>query len=233
MLQESGILGNSRPKGAGISEGNATVSDPKLLFAVLSPRDIPRVIMSLQDAPFDQYWVRFYPSRQAYKIARDYFLAHAEYTHLVIWTDDLVYDHEQFMKLARLAGRTEEHVICGVANVDRDALKDYLTITKNLPALDKGRRQYAWYHKDAVQGIFYVQHSGLTPGILDRAAAYWYPFYRGDETGNNQDVMLSHSVAEGGGHILCNADARFLHLRHAAEIKNGHVPAYTELKRAG
>src|SRR6476619_4030303 len=60
-----------------------------LLF-IPSPRDIPEVKESVDKLKIDKIWIKYYGQEEAYKTARQYFLEHKEYTHLVIHPDDLL-----------------------------------------------------------------------------------------------------------------------------------------------
>ena len=62
----------------------------KPLLFLPSPRDIPEVKESVDKLKIDKYWVKYHKQEEAYIIARDFFLRHYDYSHLIIHPDDLL-----------------------------------------------------------------------------------------------------------------------------------------------
>ncbi len=62
----------------------------KPLLFIPSPRDIEIVKESVDKLKIDKLWLKYYPQEEAYVTARDWFLRHYEYTHLIIHPDDLL-----------------------------------------------------------------------------------------------------------------------------------------------
>ena len=198
----------------------------KPLFLILSPRDIPQVIESLKQCPFDKLWIKYHPSWWAHRYGKQMFLSHKEYSHLVLWADDLIYDHQVMMRLFSYAARYP--LTTGIANVDMDGHKEEACITKNLPAINREYRLYNWYRMDELDhGSMFVKHSGMAAAVIERELVERLSF-DGDDMGHAQDVIISHELDKMGLRILAVTGCRFLHLRHGGEIMNGRKEAFTK-----
>lgn len=202
----------------------------KPLFCMLSPRDIPQVLDSLKQCPYDKLWIKYHPSYYAYQYARQMFLEHKEYTHLVIWTDDVVYDDEFFTILMMSA--KDKAIVTGVGNVDTDGFSEFLTITHNLPTVNRDRRVYSWYHDSERYNTFRhslieVPHSGMIPAIIERNLVAALSFMGDQGYGINshaQDVMMSNELHNMNQKLYANTMCKFLHLRHGGEIMVNKKP---------
>ena len=75
------------------------MSKPNPLIFVPSPRNIQKFNESTANIKADKLWIKFYPEEHAYQVARDYFLEHNQYTHLVVLPDDLLITPTDFYTL--------------------------------------------------------------------------------------------------------------------------------------
>jgi hypothetical protein len=64
------------------------MSNP-ILF-IPSPRNIVAFEEATAKVKADKLWIKFYPEKEAYDIARDWFLDHSAYSHIAILPDDLL-----------------------------------------------------------------------------------------------------------------------------------------------
>lgn len=80
-----------------------------------SPRDIPEFLEAIGKIEEDRFFCKYMPEKFAYDTIYDVFSTHKEYTHLVIWPDDLIVTPEQFDLLKRDA-RNYYPVIGGYFN---------------------------------------------------------------------------------------------------------------------
>lgn len=136
----------------------------KLLLGRGTPRDyIPSVIENNAKLPCDRLLVKFYPEYFAYKIMRNYFLRHEEYTHLVLATDDIVVKANHICQLAKDLEESYYPVLSGLMNVDLDD-HVFVNLSMSLPMKNRRLRKYSWLSRDEVfvkDNIFQVAFSGF------------------------------------------------------------------------
>ena len=96
-----------------------------------SPRDIDIVQEALESISFiDRLIVKYYrPEYLAYEFIQDYFLKHKEYTHLIIWPDDLVVQKKHVMRLVLDLFEKPYKVIGGICQIDNDWYSDKMIIS--------------------------------------------------------------------------------------------------------
>src|SRR4029079_9571440 len=66
----------------------------KPILVIFSPRDIPEFLESIEKIQTPKLWMKYYPQEQAYRDARQWFLAQEGFTHLIICPDDLIIKQE-------------------------------------------------------------------------------------------------------------------------------------------
>lgn len=68
----------------------------KPLIFIPSPRNLPKFNECISKVKkYDKLWVKYWEQTQAYMIARNWFLNDEEYTHLVIFPDDMIgFEHQ-------------------------------------------------------------------------------------------------------------------------------------------
>lgn len=88
-----------------------------LLFCP-SPRNIPEVIESWKNIPYDKFIVKNKLERRAYREGREYFLDHPEYTHIVICPDDMIVDYDSFVKMEKIIKQKNLDNLAGLSNID-------------------------------------------------------------------------------------------------------------------
>lgn len=69
------------------------------LIFIPSPRSIPEFEDATDKLNADKLWLKFYPEEEAYEVARHWFLAHEEFTHLAILPDDLLVSEQDLIHL--------------------------------------------------------------------------------------------------------------------------------------
>lgn len=123
--------------------------------------------------------VRYSFEFDAYKWARDYFLAHEEYDYFVIATDDIIVKPEHIIQLKEDLKEFKFAVISGMMNVDE---KDYpdgnLNICSCLALKDKKLRHYDWLDLTRLpkDDIFQVKFSGFPLMAIRRDIIEMFPF---------------------------------------------------------
>jgi len=213
------------------------------LLVYLRPKDIPIVLENLDTIPCDKLYINYYPYPHPHRIARDYFLAHPEYTHLLICTNDLVVTKQDYDKmLENIVNYPMLDVMCGVCNVDGDQEKDFWNICPDLPQLDANRRVYHWYHKQCgLKGfIFRVAFAGfpfmciarhIVEGLMRKPGR---PGYDGCDLfgvdGFAADLWFCTALWELHVPIYCDSNIEMLHLRYEYEMQVGKKEPNCELR---
>jgi len=206
----------------------------KILFAVLSPRDIPQVIESMQKCPYDQVWLKYHYEGQAWHMARQIFLQNEQYSHLVVWPDDVVYNDHAFYYMQDLVkGDDSFKVVAGYVNVDYPIKNNFVNCSLySLPSIDRKSRTFLWETKDYMERHLEWYHCVKFSGgpflfnreILDKC------YLDGDSPGsfndNSQDVVTCNWLHDRNIPIWIPSASYFLHMRYGAEIMTGRKQAY-------
>lgn len=205
----------------------------KLLFGCPSPFDFKLVEKHQKNIREDIIKPRYYDELQAYKIIRDYFLSHEEYTHLVIACSDIVVNQSHFDQLKQDLYAKDYDCITGMMNICLEYL-DVYNITKNVvyppePVFD-------WYTESTLpkEDIFEVKWSGFPLICLARRIVERYEFesvgnFIGDHsTKGSLDVMLCWRFAQDGVKIFADKRIKLLHLK---EIQEESQPLLVGIKK--
>jgi len=209
---------------------------PKInpLITYLRPKDIPQVLDALETIPCDKLYINYYPYPHPHRIARDYFLAHPEYTHLCIVTNDLIVTSNHFDKMmSNVKNHPMLSVICGVCNVDGDQEKTKWNICLDLPPIKEKNRSYHWVKmNDELRGIwlrvafagfpFMVCSRHIIEGLMQRPER---PGYDGCDLfgvdGFATDLWFCTSLWERHIPIFCDTGIEMKHLRYEYELQVG------------
>lgn len=201
------------------------------LIFIPSPRDIPEFNEATSKLNYDKYWVKYHrPEIYAYIEAQSFFLAHKEYSHLVILPDDLIVTKEDIDKLLKHAQRNNIHIVSGFCNIDTTDLKDFANICiKPVHAL-RDKRQYTWMHfnefsKFATQnkdprGLIKVQFSGFPLMVISRTVLEKVHFRNDSKCGLEKngcclDVTFCFDAINEGFDIFVDPAIRLLHMKIA------------------
>jgi len=168
----------------------------KPLLCSPSPRNIPEVLEAHRRLPYDKLYAKYFIEGDAYWHLRNFFLKSKEYTHMILIPDDLVVLPQDMEQLWYDLQEYDYPILSGMCNVDLDTMRDYFSITENLPhpvrPLKKvddperrrwwGWRWYAWFNSEMIKKeqirqaamtgyrhpIFRVMHSGFALQCLRR-----------------------------------------------------------------
>lgn len=177
-------------------------SEINFLLCSPSPRDLPEVYSALKKCPYDRLYAKYFPEVQAYTLLRNYFLSHAEYTHLVICPDDLIIEKKNVENLRDILEKQPYDVLAGVCNVDLGENRGKLNVTHNLPHPTRwvpergqtGWRTYDWFREDEVtEGIFPVKFSGFACQAISREIVERLPF-QDDSAFNGTPGMTTGAI---------------------------------------
>ena len=111
--------------------------------------------------PCDKLIIRFTAEYKAYKRARQEFLEHPEYTHLVIATDDIVVHPRHIERLQKALEEHDFPVLSGFMNVEQNDTQN-MNICKKIGMKDRRLRKYEWIKLDDIpkEPFFQVEFAG-------------------------------------------------------------------------
>ncbi len=198
------------------------------LICVPSPRDIKVVIETFNELKYDKLWVKyFFDELLAYKIMRNFFLEHKEYTHLVIAPDDLLTPPNTVEKLVNDAKKYD--VISGICNFNCDSFEtfdtdlaiDYYHNLGREYLLKNDVPHYKYYIKQKdfrkskkptkeYKGIKRVAFQGFALTFISRKIVEQVPF---QTRGRGIDSCFSADLLLKGIEQYVDFDARSLHLK--------------------
>lgn len=148
-----------------------THSTNKYLIAFPSPRDIPEVQDEVASWKHDIFMVKYHQQKKAYRLIKDYFMKHLEYTHLIIVADDLVVPAEKMEELISIIEANDFPVLTGLCAVDEDETRPNgipLAIQWKVMQ-EQNAQQWVWMHEIEDQdNVFTAEHTGLPCGIIKR-----------------------------------------------------------------
>ena len=167
--------------------------------------------------------IRYSFEFDAYKWARDYFLAHNEYDYLVLATDDIVVKPEHIIQLKKDLEEFKFAVISGIMNVDE---KDYpngnLNICTCIAMKDRKLRHYDWLDLTRLpkDDIFPVKFAGFGLTAIRRDIVELLPFHTdsvfkgtGVASGASLDLVFCWYCHERGIPIYVDKRIFMHHLR--------------------
>lgn len=191
------------------------------LFFMPSPRNIPEVLESWKNIHHDKFIVKHKPQKEAYAEAKEVFLEHKEYTHLVICPDDLVLTEEEVESLLDDALIEEFRVVDGICNLDESDPDTWsiqpegCKLTGNKPDVHHG----AWYMTDKKPKLpdemwIKVGHSGCACRVINRETFEKLSFTGANNGEGWFDYQMSKELKELGIPIWINTHCKFWHMRN-------------------
>ncbi len=184
------------------------------LIFIPSVREIPRVIESWNELPYDKYVVRMKLEAPAYQDGRDFFLSHSEYTHIVIAPDDMVVDYDSFMTLQRDVKEYRLTNVAGIANLGQDDPDVYSCKPIGVPFIQKTKGSY--YDKNNIPNeLFTVGFTGFACQWLERELVEKLSFKGWCNNGQGcMDAQFSTEMNEMVNMQIVDPKTYFPHLRN-------------------
>ncbi len=202
----------------------------KILLGRGSPRsNIPRVEYQNEFLPCDKIIPRFIPEWQAYKLMREYFLEHMEYSHLVLATDDIVVKPEHIKQLIRDIELHDYPVVAGLMNVDQGD-KININIAYQLPLKNRRSRKYQWMKRNElpIDNCFKVAFNGFSLMAIRRDIVAKSSFsadrvFEGKppEQGASLDLVFCYWCQDNNIPVYCDKRIDMEHLRKSGVIMIG------------
>src|SRR4029079_5475474 len=103
----------------------------------------------------DKFYVKYTPEYLAYQQIQEFFLSH-DYTHLMIWADDLLADASHILRLIGDVLENDYPVIGGICQIDNDWYADNMIIS--LKPLHPKRGSDRWRYFEKFEN--YYNHRG-------------------------------------------------------------------------
>lgn len=210
----------------------------KPLLAHWKAKDIPDVKKGLDTIPCDKITSEYLPYPFNYRITRDYFLQHPEYTHFIADPNDIIATKEHYNALVKRLEKIDYPVLSGVCNVDLGKYKNRWNICENLPDLDYKKRRYYWIPDSQRLGLVEVKFAGFPFMFIRRDIVEKIPFYSLPyELDTGQPGMMELNQGWAGDLAFCtccdfysipimvDTDVRMKHLRFCGEMKIGKADA--------
>ena len=210
----------------------------KFLLCRGSPRsNIPDVEHFNKLLPCDRLMARYIPEYEAYKIMRNYFLTHTEYTHMLIATDDIVVTPEHINQLEKDLKTHDYPVLSGMMNVNQGD-KINVNLSMRIAAKERQFRTYYWIHRDELpkSDIFQVEFSGFPLMAIRRDVVEKFEFDADKvlmggraENGASLDLVFCWRCKENGIPIFADQRIDMRHLRKSGKFQIGTRPKKVEL----
>ena len=194
----------------------------KPLLCIFHCREIPLFKLHTDKLKIDKLWVKFYPQGEAYALAREWFLEHEEYTHLVTLPDDLLATQEAIDILSEDAAK-EDIIISGWCNntawITNNIYTDFSFILP--PVQTKEWHPYQFASIESIlqfkTNIIPVPFQGIALTFLPRKVMQEISFAKDLP----QDIVLAHDLFRKGYSQYVDLRARMIHLRHPHGILVG------------
>lgn len=211
-----------------------------LLFRGSPRSNIENVEMWNEKLPCDKLIVRYTLEHPAYKIARDFFMAHGEYTHLVIATDDIVVKPKHVEQLIKDLQEKDYPVLSGMMNVDQ-ADVNTVNLTRTLPTKERRGRHYKHITRKELEGsedFFQVAFSGFPLMAIRRDIVEKFPFdadriYQGldGSRGASLDLVFCWNCQENAIPVWVDKRIDMKHLRSSGKNLVGKKEKVTEFMK--
>ena len=212
----------------------------------MNTSDYPEILNSLKEIPCDQFHVNYMPYPLPHNLAREFFLEHEEYTHLIVMPQDLHVTKQHYESLIKTVQETKYDVVSGVCNVERPMHRNYhkWAICKKIPSLDKFKRYYNWMPETSqTLGVVQVEFSGFVFCCIARKVVNRIdlksgtPIFKGTvHIGTGQflaapDLTFCHACKDAGIPIYADTDIRMRHYANHKDSLIGKKLSSTEFIR--
>jgi len=199
----------------------------KPLLVYLQAGDYPEVLEPLKEIPCDKLILKYMAYPWPHDLAREFFLQHEEYTHLIIHPQDLVVTKEDYFKLYNDIRKYNFPVLSGVCNVSNHGkFKALWSISKKLPSLIHNKRYYEFMPMGEGLGIIDVKFQGfifcfIKRNVIERTTINGDYIFRGAihiNGGAAPDLTFCHNCDEIGVKIYVDTNVRMKHLATHKDI---------------
>jgi len=201
----------------------------KPLLVYLQAADYPEILEELEKIPCDKLILKYFPYPHPHNIARDFFLKHTEYTHLIIQPQDLKVTKEHYEKMFKNIYDKNYPVLSAVCNVGKNGVFRYkMAVCKELPAWNRYVRYYNWI-PSGLKGINQVKFQGhvfvwIKRDVVERRNIYGDYIFRGSVHVGGEpapDLTFCTECDRSGIPIHADCDCNIEHLATHEKILVG------------
>jgi hypothetical protein len=199
----------------------------KPLLCIFQFRQIPQFLESVKDLSCDKLWIKFYPQREAYNLARGEFIKRTEYSHFLLLTDDVIVQQKDIDQLCGDAEHCE--IISAWFNGNLTDHTDDTNFSYNLPPDPPCKSTYEGYNFEKIKNVerwqsvipgawrLEVLHQGTALTLISRKIIEQVPFRHSE--GCCIDSCLSLDLAEKGIKQYVDLRVRTLHLKISDDMQ--------------
>jgi GT2 family glycosyltransferase len=208
------------------------------LIVSASPRDIPIVAEELAKIPCDKFLAKYHSELAAYRILKQFFLDHSEYTHMVLCPDDLIVTKRDFIIILTDVIEHNYPVIGGICNMSEQEPNIYAASYGPLPKSKGESTILPWLDEaeisHTIDPIRRVKFDGFACTFIRRDVVEkidFAPFV----LKCCFDLQFSVDLEKRGIPQYVDVRAKMLHLRgtdKAMEIKTGLQTPVTQFLKA-
>lgn len=209
------------------------------LYVYMQPKHLPSVLQQLKNISFLDRLIFKYHPYPTYSLAREYFLDHPEYTHLILHPNDIIVTRVNVLQLIDDIKKYEYDNISGVSNVDLELYQNHWAFCQELPKIAHEERVFPWVKMDEDKGIRQVKHSGFQLFAMSRRVLKKFDI-AGDELylpgvppGFSTDLVWSHQMAAANIPIYVDTRINMFHLRYEGEMLAGKLGKQVLFKPKG
>lgn len=215
------------------------------IIIIFSPRDIPIAIQKINEIKgYDKFWIKYYyPVQHACAEANKFIFSHPEYTHIILYIDDLIVEPHHIQTLIDAVEKYNFPVLAGYSNFDNDDMSHLTTICLEPVQIEIKGRTWPVISFDEVKKIkkrfLKVKWNGITIPVIKREVLEKIGGFEDDArlnnlpyaTGDSSDVAFCYELNRNKIPIYVDLSVRVQHLRSGSTWQyfyaNGKKPPYT------
>ncbi len=209
----------------------------------MNTSDYPDILKELKEIPCTKIIINYMPYPHPHNLARDYFLDHPEYTHLIVMAHDCLVTKQNYEDLIKtVLDNPEKKIIAAVCNVERAGhpLNKMMNICFECPSMNKNERHYSWIPFNSVSGLIKVGFQGNAFTIIERSIIERYtiegaPVFQGTTHRDNlqfsgsPDITMCNKLKKLNIDIWANTEIKILHYANHLASKTGTVAGFVEI----
>lgn len=195
------------------------------LFFIPSPRDLDIVSQQVKELLYPDYdvlWIKYAPELEAYKKAREFFLAAPKkYEYFCIVPDDLILNKDSFDILINELSSKKYDVLSGICNVscqNHQYLDMAAAALTEMPTPTRVKWVTFPESEKFDTPIKKVIFAGFPVTFIHRDIMEKVDFTRNNPV-NSLDLELAHALEEEGIDQYVHFGAKFLHLKGANPLE--------------
>lgn len=214
----------------------------KPLLVYFQAADYPDILEELDKIPCDKLFLKYMPYPHVHNYAREFFMQHEEYTHIIIHPQDLIVKKEHYDKLVEDLEKFDYPSLAGVCNVGtKGVLAHVWAVCMELPTLAKDHRHYNWCPRGKNLGIMQVKFEGnmfnfIRRDIAEKRMMDGEYVFRGTDNSNGKaspDLTFCHNMDKLGLPVYVDTEVIMFHKATHEKIIVGKVNSEAYYEKNG